>query len=139
MGSTEEDTARKSFTAPSLGMSGLYIYRNSNFGSGNKKAISIDGQFIGESGPMTYFYKEVKPGQHTISTQSEFANNDLQLNTKSGKHYFLRQYMKMGIFTVGANIELMTEEEGKKGVLECKLAKELKEKPKVEQNNVIDY
>ncbi|RRS34625.1 MAG: hypothetical protein OI74_05100 [Gammaproteobacteria bacterium (ex Lamellibrachia satsuma)] len=127
MGSIEEDADRKMFALPTQGMSGLYVYRNSNFGAALKKAIYVDGQFIGESAPMTYFYKEVKAGQHTISTQSEFSNNDFDLNTKSNTNYFLRHYIKMGVFVGGANIEIMSEEEGKKGVQECQLAKELNE------------
>ncbi|RDH84269.1 MAG: hypothetical protein DIZ78_12905 [endosymbiont of Escarpia spicata] len=139
MGSIEEDADRKKFALPSQGMSGLYVYRNSNFGAALKKAIYVDGQFIGESAPMTYFYKEVKAGQHTISTQSEFSNNDFDLNTKSNTNYFLRHYIKMGVFVGGANIEIMSEEEGKKGVQECKLAKELNEKPKVEKEDVVNF
>ena len=139
MGSIEEDAARKRFALPSQGMSGLYVYRNSNFGGALKKAIYIDGQFIGESAPMTYFYKEVQPGQHIISTQSEFGNNDLELDTQSNTNYFLRNYIKIGVFVGGANIEIIPEEEGKAGVKECKLAKELNEKPKVEKQEAIDY
>jgi hypothetical protein len=133
MGSIEEDAIRKEFTPPSIGMSGIYIYRNSNFGAALTKAIYVDGEFVGESGPMTYFYKEVRPGQHTISTQSEFSNNDLVLNTDGDRNYFLRQYIRFGVFVGGANLEVMSEEEGKKGVRECKLAKELKVRPKGEE------
>ena len=139
MGSVEEDAARKTFALPSEGMSGLYVYRNSNFGAALKKAIYIDGQFIGESAPMTYFYKEVQPGKHIVSTQSEFSNNDLELDTKSNENYFLRNYIRMGVFIGGANLEIIPEEEGKEGVKECKLAKELHEKPKVEQQGAVDH
>jgi len=72
---------------------------------------------------MTYFYKEVSPGQHTLSTQSEFGNNDMIIKTDQGKNYFVRQYIKMGVFIGGANLELVSEEDGKKGVSECNLAK----------------
>ena len=72
---------------------------------------------------MTYFYREVSPGQHTLSTQSEFGNNDLIIMTDPGLNYYVRQYVKMGVFVGGANLELVPEEEGKKGVSECKLAK----------------
>ncbi len=71
---------------------------------------------------MTYFYKLVSPGEHKLSTESEFGNNDLVLNTETGKNYFIRQYIKMGLFVGGANLELVSEPDGKKGVLECKLA-----------------
>jgi len=101
---------------------GLYFYRNSTFGGALKKTVFVDGDFVGETAPMTYFYVDVKPGVHVLSTESEFSNNDLELNTKGGRNYFVRQYIKFGVFVGGANLELVSEEEGKQGVLECKLA-----------------
>lgn len=118
----EEDTARKTFSAPPQGSTGLYIYGNSTFGGALKKSVYIDGELIGESAPLTYFYREISPGEHRLSTESEFGENDLLINTEAGQNYFVRQYIKMGVFVGGANLELVTEEAGKKGVLECKLA-----------------
>lgn len=123
MASVEEDKARKEFAAPSQGTAGLYIYRNSNFGGALKKSIFIDDAVIGETAPMTFFYKEVQPGEHKLSTESEFGNNDLMITTESGKNYYVRQYIKMGAFVGGSNFEMVSEDAGKKGVLECKLAK----------------
>ncbi len=123
MASNEADKQTKEFSLPLNGTSGLYIYRNSNFGSALKKSVYLDNKLIGETAPMTYFYKEVTPGEHIVSTESEFSNNDLTINIESGKNYFVRQYMKIGVFVGGANLELVSEQDGKKGVLECKLAK----------------
>ncbi len=72
---------------------------------------------------MTYFYKEVQRGKHKLSTESEFSNNDLSIDAEKGRNYFVRQYIKMGLLVGGANLELVSEDEGMKGVLECKLAK----------------
>jgi len=123
MATTSDDQLRKEFSPPSNGNAGLYIYRNSTFGGALRKSIYIDDQLLGESAPMTYLYKEVTPGEHIISTESEFGNNDLNVNTEAGMNYFIRQYIKFGVFVGGSNLELVPEEEGKKGVLECKLAK----------------
>ncbi len=123
MASTQDDQLRKQFAAPPEGRAGVYIYRNSNFGSALTKTIYIDGQIVGATAPMTYFYKEVSPGQHTLSTQSEFSNNELIITANSGLNYYVRQYIKMGVFVGGANLELVPEEDGKNGVSECKLAK----------------
>ena len=122
MASNAKDTAKKAFNAPPSNKAGLYVYRNSNFGGALKKNVYLDGKFIGESAPMTYFYRDILPGMHKVSTESEFSNNDLNLNAQGGKNYFIRQYIKMGLFVGGANLELKTEEQGKKGVLETKLA-----------------
>lgn len=123
MASSEEDNQRKQFSPPSQNMSGVYIFRNSSFGAALKKMLYIDDQPIGASAINTYFYREVKPGEHKLSTQTEFGNNDLTIKTESNKNYFVRQYIKMGAFVGGANLELVGEEEGKNGVRECKLAK----------------
>jgi len=139
MGSLEDDKARKTFSPPSQGTAGLYIYRNSNFGAALTKAIYVDGQFIGESGPKTYFYKKIKPGKHTLSTESEFGNNNLEIDAEFGQNYFVSQYIKLGVFVGGANMVQVSNEVGMRGVLECKLAKELKERPKVADDSDSEY
>jgi hypothetical protein len=123
MASIEDDQLRKQFSVPSEGKAGVYIYRNSNFGSALTKAVYIDDHLVGATAPMTYFFREVPAGQHKLSTQSEFGNNELILMANPGLNYYVRQYIKMGVFVGGANLELMSEEEGKKGVSECNLAK----------------
>lgn len=123
MASLEDDQARKQFAAPAEGTSGLYIFRDSSLGAALKKSVFVDDALLGETASNTYFYKEVSPGEHKVSTESEFSNNDLMVQTESGKNYFIRQYIKLGMFVGGANLELVSEEEGQKGVLECKLAK----------------
>jgi len=123
MASPEEDMAKKEFSPPSSGMAGLYIFRNSSFGGALKKSIYVDGELLGETGPMTYFYKEVQSGKHDLSTESEFSDNSVKIDAGNGENYFIRQYIKMGLFVGGANLEQVSEEEGKKAVLECKLAK----------------
>ena len=124
MAPIEDDALRKQFSLPHNDSSGLYIFRNSNFGSALTKSVYLDDEFIGEIAPMTYFYKDVAPGGHIISTESEFSNNDITVNFESGKNYFVHHYMKFGVFNAGANIELVSEHEGKQGVLECQLARE---------------
>jgi len=124
MAPVEADKARKEFTSPSQDAAGLYIYRNSTFGGALKKKVYIDGEMIGETAPKTYFYKDIQPGKHELSTESEFGDNMLAIDAKGGENYYVLQYIKMGVFVGGANLKLVSEEEGKKGVLECKLAKE---------------
>ena len=121
MASDEVDQRAKEFSPPAEGMAGLYIYRNSYFGAALRKSVYVDDELIGRTAPMTYFYKEVEAGERKVSTQSEFGNNELIINTEAGQHYFIQQYIKLGVLVGGANIKLMSEEEGKKGVMECKL------------------
>ena len=123
MASKEHDAALKAFNTPANDRSGVYIYRNSSFGGALTKKINIDKTYIGKSAPDVYFYQELAPGNHTISTESEFSDNQIDLATEGGKNYFVRQYIKMGVFVGGANLEIVSDEEGKEGVLECELAK----------------
>lgn len=119
MASKDQDSASKTFKAPPSNLSGIYIYRNSSFGGASKKRVSIDNVVIGSSAKYTFFHKLITPGEHTISTESEFGDNSIQVKTAPGKNYFFHQYIKMGAFSAGANIEAVSEEDGKEGVLEC--------------------
>lgn len=123
MATLQDDTLRKEFSMPAQGNAGVYIFRNSNFGAALKKTVYVDGKLLGETAPMTYYYTEIQPGEHKLSTESEFGENDLILQAESGKNHFVRQAIKMGIVVGGATLSLVSEEEGRKGVLECKLAK----------------
>jgi hypothetical protein len=122
MGDKSQDTEAKKFAAPAPDTSRLYVYRNSNLGAALTKRITVDGNYVGETAAKTYFVKDVAPGKHTLATQSEFSDNTLDLETQGGRNYFVHQYIKLGVFVGGANLELMSEEEGKQGVLECQLA-----------------
>jgi hypothetical protein len=124
MASKDESTRAKQFSAPSANNAGLYVYRNSNLGAALKKDVWVDGKCIGESAPHTFFFTEIEGGKvHKLSTESEFSPNDLDLTAIAGKNYFVRQYIKMGAFVGGANLELMTEEDGKKDIAKIELAK----------------
>ena len=126
MASLEADTARKEFSSPSQDISGLYIFRTPLPSYQDilvKRSIYLDDELIGDSLPKTYFYREVQPGKHKLSTESEFSNNDLTIDIKGGRNYFIRQYLKMGLLSAATGIELVSEEEGRKRVLKSKLAK----------------
>lgn len=112
----------KQFAQPSAGNAGLYIYRDSVFGAALKKDIWLDGKCIGESAPNVFFFTEVAPGNHKVSTESEFSPNDLALLVEAGKNYFVRQFIKMGVFVGGAGLETVPEEQGRAAVAKLELA-----------------
>ena len=119
----ERTAAAQKFNPPSEGTSGLYIYRSGSFGGALKKDVWVDGKCIGETAPNVFFYEEVEGDkEHKISTESEFSPNDLLVKAKSGMLYFIRQYIKLGVFVGGAGLELVDEEEGKKTVRDLKMA-----------------
>lgn len=124
MESTEKSDAAKKFGAPTEGNAGVYVYRSGGVGGALTKSIWIDGNCLGKSAPNTFFYQEVKGNvEHKISTESEFSPNELLLLTSPGKNYFVHQYMKLGVFVAGANLELVSEEDGKAQVTQLNLAK----------------
>jgi hypothetical protein len=124
MESTERSDLAKRFSPPSDGNAALYIYRSGSFGSALKKDVWVDGKCIGETAPNVFFYEEVQSGvEHKVSTESEFSPNDLLVHTESGTNYFVRQYIKFGVFVGGAGLELVDEAKGKEAVGQLSLAK----------------
>lgn len=119
MAPKEQDAASKTFKAPSSGMAGIYIYRDSFLGKSLKKKLKIDDVVIGESANKVFFHKEVAAGSHKLSTESEFGDNVLQLDAAAGKNYYFRQYIKMGAFVGGSGLEALNEADGQQGVLQC--------------------
>lgn len=123
MATVEEDLTAKKFTKPEKSKSGIYVYRNSSFGLALEKSLMLDDKPLGPIVYKTYHFKEVTAGKHKLTTTSEFSPNSIFIKTQGGKNYYFNHYMKMGVFVGGANIEAVSEEKGKKNILECKLAK----------------
>lgn len=123
MESQEASDHAKRFAAPSAGNAGLYVYRDSAVGRSLKKDIRVDGKCLGESAPDVFFHTEVSGGkEHVISTESEFSPNTLTLLFEAGKNYFVRQYIKLGVFVGGADLEAVPESQGKEAVAKLELA-----------------
>lgn len=123
MAGKEESDKAKQFAAPSAGNSGLYVYRNSVVGQALKKDIWVDGNCLGESASNVFFYTQVEGGKkHKIETESEFSPNALEVFMEAGKNYFVRQFIKLGAFVGGADLEQIPEEQGKADVAKLGLA-----------------
>lgn len=119
-----ESAKAKEFNAPKAGNAGLYIYRDSFVGKALKKDIWVNGECIGQSAPDVFFYTEVAGGKtHKIETESEFSPNAMDLMTEADKLYFVRQYIKMGAFVGGADLEVIPAEQGKAAVAKLEMAK----------------
>lgn len=109
--------------APSADSAGLYIYRsNSVVGAALKKDVWVDDECIGETARGTFFYHEVLGNkEHKVSTESEFSPNDLMVMTETGQNYFVKQYIKPGLFVGGAGLKLVPEIEGKEAIADLEL------------------
>jgi len=114
----------KSFSAPSEGNAGLYVYRDSFVGQALKKDVFIDDKCLGETANGVFFYQSVEGDkEHKVSTESEFSANEISLKTNSGKNYYVRQYIKMGVFVGGAGVEVVDEKEAQKVISKLDMAK----------------
>lgn len=124
MSNEEASNLAKAFNKPSDGQAGIYVFRKKSIGGGSlKKDVWIDGKCIGETAPGIFFYEEVSGNtSHTISTESEFSPNELVLNTVSGENYFIEQYIKLGVFVGGANLEQVDKETGRREIMELGMA-----------------
>lgn len=124
MAPVEADTALKQFSSPSAGKAGLYIYRNSMAGQSLKKTVFFDGKLVGETANKVYFYKQITPGKHTLSTESEFSDNSTVLNAVAGKNHFFEQEIKLGMFVGGAKLTPVDEKTGMQNIKQCRLGQQ---------------
>lgn len=114
----------KLFEKPAAGYSGIYVYRLGGPGTALKKDVHINGNCLGETAPYMFFYEQVPAGkQYKISTESEFSANDIYLNARDQEIYYIKQYMKMGLFVGGADLLEVNEHTGKADVMSVELAK----------------
>ena len=88
MASKDLDKSAKAFTEPPHDRSGLYVYRDSFGGQALKKMVSIDGKAIGQTANKVYFYREIMPGAHTLSTESEFGRQHARYHGGGWKEPF---------------------------------------------------
>ena len=114
-----EDTKAKQFITEK-GKSNIYVYRNEFFGAAIGMPITLDGKNIGTTGADTYIKVNTEPGSHILTSKAENVDT-LSLVTQENKNYFIWQEVKMGIISARSKLKLVSEEEGQKGVEECKL------------------
>lgn len=118
-GDPQKDAALKTFSSKE-NVAGIYIYRNESIGAAVRMDVEVDGKPLGQTAARTYIYTEVAPGKHTVTSKSE--NDDaVEVDTVAGKLYYIWQEVKMGILYARTKLHLMSEEEGRKGVLETEL------------------
>lgn len=120
MAPVQQDTDAKTFTT-AAGKANIYLYRNESMGGAVKMPVSLDGKMAGQTGPKTYFKWSVDPGQHEIASITENTSR-LTLDTEAGENYFVWQEVKMGMWAARSQLHQVSAEQGRKGVMECKLA-----------------
>lgn len=111
-------------SSPADGLARIYVYRdNTTFGAALKKDVYVDGKCVGESAKGVFFYTDVTGNcEHKVATESEFSPNVLTLYTEANKKYYVRQYIKFGVFVGGAGIEQVDEQKALESIENCQLA-----------------
>ena len=120
MASLEADQQARQFQVEP-GTSNIYLYRNETFGSAISMPVSLDGKIAGNSGPQTFFLWKVAPGPHEVASHTEHTSS-ITINAMAGHNHFVWQEVKMGMWQADSALQEVTEEVGRKGVLECKRA-----------------
>lgn len=119
MASDQLDAQAKTFSVH-RGKANLYVFRNESMGSPMKMDVVVDGKPVGQTVGKTYVALEVAPGKHTVVSKAE-NDSTLDVDTKSGKNYFIWQEVKVGLISARSNLHLVDDATGKAGVAECKL------------------
>lgn len=95
----------------------VYVYRNETLGAAISMTVAVDGRVAGTTGPHSFFRFELPPGEHVITSQG--TESRLALTTEAGRLYYVWQEVKMGAFSAGSKLQLVSEGTGQKGVAEC--------------------
>lgn len=120
MGTSARDAELKTFKV-SPDKAAIYIYRNEFMGKAATMDVAIDGKTIGQTASKTYLYIELPPGLHIIRSTAEDIDT-IHIDIKAGTLTYVWQEVKVAAFYVGSKLHLVSPEEGRKGVLESRLA-----------------
>lgn len=124
MESSSKSKMVKRVNKPTLGNAGLYIYRSAPLTTVLKKEVWVNGQCIGQMLPNVFFYKQVEGDKaYRISSTEGFSENEIMLETKAGKNYFIQQYTKLGLDLGDAGLRVVDEDLGRLALAELEMAK----------------
>ena len=95
-----------------------YVIRPTHVGYAVQSKLAVDGKWVGVSRVNNYFYLTLEPGPHYFCSEMSEEDALLSLVVVAGKTYYLQQKISM----VGGDLQLLDEEEGKKGLAKCRLS-----------------
>ena len=118
----EEDLAAKRFV-PEEGQANIYVTREDQFtGSAVLFQLVVDQHAIGGIAPGTYHLIPVEPGHHTISVTTAENQSIEEVDVEAGRSYFFEVKPKMGWFAARAEVDPLSEKEGRAAIAENVLA-----------------
>ena len=103
----------------------IYVMRPATFGAGISMDVSDGGIIIGSTGPHGFLCWEREPGQTVISSKAE-NTSAVNLPVKAGQVHYIFQHLRLGLVMARNEMEIVSEEEGKKVLKQCSPPKLLK-------------
>jgi len=97
----------------------VYLYRNETLGSSLSIPVNVNCKYAGTTGPNSYFKFDLPEGKHTFITHD--GESILTIDTLPGEIYFIWQKIEWGLFSGGSSLHLVSDSEGRNGVLESTL------------------
>ena len=108
-----------SFAEPKEGEAVIYFLRPAFAGKAVKMWAFVDDAPAGANKSKHYTYVVVPAGKHLVWAKAENISA-LEIDAESGKTYYVKQALRMGALKARVKLELLTPEEGQKGLQECK-------------------
>ncbi|RPE86070.1 uncharacterized protein DUF2846 [Vespertiliibacter pulmonis] len=126
----QQDYVAKMFNVPSDGTSNLYIYRNEILGGDVGMDIYIDEKRIARTGPQTYILVNLPAGKHRIEGFAGRKPSVLTVNLLPNSLKFIWQEVKIDLLFAENKLQEVSDDIGKKGVLESQLLESSYQLPK---------
>ncbi len=117
LASPAADAAAKRFVAPPQAAH-IYIYREGSTPN-DRVTVSMDGQAIAETAPMTFILVSALPGNHILTSFSE-DSAFLTIDAKAGSNHFVKQEVTGG-FMPRSQLVVADEAAGRAAVARCRL------------------
>lgn len=116
----EEHEAAAKRHAPDPARAGVYVYRDERFGADIPMQVMLDGVPVGRTLGHTFFFVEVRPGEHRISS-TYGRDAALELEMEAGQLYYLWQEVTVGADGVHSQLHLVDPEVGREAVARCRM------------------
>jgi hypothetical protein len=120
-----QDSSEKAKTLlPKADKSLVYVIRPSSYSFVLKFPVDVDEKPIATLGAKDFGFINLDPGKHSLKVVNGTSKASLlDLETEPGKVYYLVMEIKMGAVTNRGVLKLVKEDEGKKALSKCSLAK----------------
>ena len=115
---SNEQAAKRHAADPAR--AGVYVYRDERFGGDIPMEVMLDGVPVGRTLGHTFFFVEVPPGEHRVSS-TYGRDAALELEMEAGELYYLWQEVTVGADGVRSQLHRVDPEVGREAVARCRM------------------